>query len=97
MPCPPPGRSGGDDNGQGGGGGLQGSAAAPARARNGAMGGQRGRTPDPGSPVLPSRCYRPRDSMYNAVLKTCRVKWGTSSATRRLTGQQQGKIMVPGA
>ena len=27
--------------------------------------------------------------MYNAVLRACRVKWGTSSATRHLTGQQQ--------
>ena len=34
--------------------------------------------------------------MYNAVLRACRVKWGTSSATRRLTGQQQSKTMASG-
>ena len=40
--------------------------------------------------------YRPRNSMYNAVLRACRVKWGTSSATRHLTGQQQSRTMVFG-
>ena len=34
--------------------------------------------------------------MYNAVLRACRVKWGTSSATRHLTGQQQSRTMVFG-
>ena len=37
--------------------------------------------------VLPS--YRPGSSMYNAVLRACRVKWGTSSATWHPAGQQQ--------
>ena len=32
--------------------------------------------------------------MYNAVLRACRVKGGTSSATRHLTGQQQSKTMA---
>ena len=31
--------------------------------------------------------------MYNAALRACRVNWGTSSATRHLTGQQQSKTM----
>ena len=34
--------------------------------------------------------------MYNASLRACRVKWGTSSATRYLTGQQQSKTMASG-
>ena len=32
--------------------------------------------------------------MHNAFLKAYRVKWGTSSATRHLTGQQQCKTMA---
>ena len=56
-PAPPRGGGSDDDNGKGA---SQGSGAALAPqgargARNGAMGGRRGQTPDPGRPVLPSR------------------------------------------
>ena len=34
---------------------------------------------------------RPRGTMYNAVLRAFRVKWGTSSATQHLMGQQQSQ------
>ena len=35
--------------------------------------------------------YQPRDSMYNAVLKACRVKWGTSSTLEHLRGNSKAK------
>ena len=40
--------------------------------------------------------YRLRKTMYNAVVRACWVKWGTSSATRHPTGQQESRTMVFG-